>query len=119
MMNRKARHLLLVILLNLAFAIGLRILFRFNSMRRSANQAGDLSTAAGLPTADPNLWARSMEKLKEARSETENVGIDIPTELRHYDDRRWFLGTQVAEGQEIQRAAGAGFCGPRGDDSAR
>lgn len=38
-----------------------------------------------------------MEKVKEARAETENVGIEIPQQLRHYDERRWFLATQVAE----------------------
>jgi hypothetical protein len=38
-----------------------------------------------------------MDKLKETRAESENVGIEVPAQLRHYDDRRWFLGTQVAE----------------------
>jgi hypothetical protein len=37
-----------------------------------------------------------MEKVKEDRGETGNVGIEIPAELRHYDERRWFLATQVA-----------------------
>jgi Family of unknown function (DUF5715) len=38
-----------------------------------------------------------MEKVKEVRPESENVGIEIPPELRHYEERRWFLATQVAE----------------------
>jgi hypothetical protein len=48
-------------------------------------------------SADPNLWARSMEKVKEDRGETGNVALEIPTQLRHYEDRHWFLATQVAE----------------------
>jgi hypothetical protein len=43
------------------------------------------------------LWARSIDKVKEDRGETGNVAIEIPAELRHYDERRWFLATQVAE----------------------
>jgi hypothetical protein len=47
--------------------------------------------------ADPDLWARSMEKVKEDRGATGNVALEIPPELRHYTDRHWFLATQVAE----------------------
>ena len=32
-----------------------------------------------------------------AMAKTENVAIEIPTQLRHYEDRHWFLATQVAE----------------------
>jgi len=35
-----------------------------------------------------------MEKVKEDRG---GGGIEIPSELRHYNDRHWFLATQVAE----------------------
>jgi hypothetical protein len=42
-----------------------------------------------------------MEKIKEARGETENVAIEIPAELRHYDERRWFLAAQVAEVKKL------------------
>jgi hypothetical protein len=38
-----------------------------------------------------------MEKVKENRGETGNVALEIPAELRHYEERRWFLATQVAE----------------------
>jgi hypothetical protein len=38
-----------------------------------------------------------MEKVKEERGDTGNVAMEIPAQLRHYDDRRWFLATQVAE----------------------
>ena len=38
-----------------------------------------------------------MDKVREARAETDNIAIEIPTQLRHYEDRHWFLATQVAE----------------------
>jgi hypothetical protein len=96
-MNRKARKLLLLILVGAAFGIGVWALLRFAPLTRHANQSADLSNAASLRNADPDLWARSMERVKEDRGGIGNVAIEIPTELRHYEDRHWFLATQVAE----------------------
>jgi len=95
-MNREARRYLLFIVASVAFGLGVWALLRFTAFRRPANQSGDPSSASP-PNADPNLWVRSMEKLKETRPETENVALEIPTQLRHYEDRHWFLATQVAE----------------------
>jgi hypothetical protein len=97
MMNRKVRKLLLFVLVGAAFGIGVWAFLRFTPLVRHANQSADLSNAAGLRSADPDLWARSMEKVKEDRGGIGNVAIEIPTELRHYEDRHWFLATQVAE----------------------
>src|SRR5262249_51261456 len=38
-------------------------------------------------------------KIKEDRSAdaSASVALDVPSELRHYEDRHWFLATQVAE----------------------
>src|SRR2546425_1000292 len=103
-MNREARQYLLVILMSAGFGIGVWALLRFTPLIRQsnqsvphANQSADLSNTAGLRDADPVLWSRSMEKVKEDRAETERVALEIPPELRHYEDRHWFLATQVAE----------------------
>ena len=87
-----------------AFGIGVWALLRFtprirhaNQSVRPATQSADLSNGASLGGADPDLWTRSMEKVKEDRAETEKVALEIPPELRHYEDRHWFLATQVAE----------------------
>ena len=103
-MNREARQYLLVILMSAAFGIGVWALLRFTprirhakQSVRPATQSADLSNGASLGGADPDLWTRSMEKVKEDRAETEKVALEIPTELRHYEDRHWFLATQVAE----------------------
>jgi hypothetical protein len=94
MMNLKARHLLLLIIVTAAFAAGVWALARFTPQRPSP---GESSTPVSPRASDPDLWARSMEKVKEDRGESGNVPIEIPSELRHYDERRWFLATQVAE----------------------
>src|SRR2546430_17356648 len=107
-MNREARQYLLVILMSAAFGIGVWALLRFtprirhaNQSARPATQSADLSNGASLGDADPDLWSRSMEKVKEDRAETEKVALEIPPELRHYEDRHWFLATQVAEVKKI------------------
>jgi hypothetical protein len=96
-MNREARQFLLLILVSAAFAVGVWALLRFTALKRHVDRSADLSDAASLRSADPDLWGRSLEKVKEDRGENGNVGLEIPTELRHYEDRYWFLATQVAE----------------------
>src|SRR5437868_14023447 len=46
---------------------------------------------------DSDRWREAVEKVKADRTNPENVALDIPPELRHYEDRHWFLATQVAE----------------------
>jgi len=96
-MNREARQILLLIIVSLAGGAGVWALLRFTSPARHANQSANLVNAAELRSADPDLWARSMAKVKEDRGDSGNVGLEIPSQLRHYPDRHWFLATQVAE----------------------
>ena len=77
--------------------MGVWALLRFTAPRRHVYQSADLSDAASIRSADPDLWARSLEKVKEDRGNSGNVALEIPPELRHYEDRHWFLATQVAE----------------------
>ena len=93
-MKLKARHLLLLIVVTAAFAAGVWAVARFTLKQPPP---GEPTTAAPPRAADPDLWRRSLEKIKEVRGDTGNVAIEIPSELRHYDERRWFLATQVAE----------------------
>ena len=94
-MNERVRRLLLFIVLSAVIAVAAWALLRFNALKRLAlRQPNDLSNPAGLRSADPDLWTRAVEKVKEDRS---GGAVEIPPELRHYDDRHWFLATQVAE----------------------
>jgi hypothetical protein len=96
-MNREVRQILLLIIVSVATGAGVWALLRFTSPARRANQSVNLANAADLRRPDPDLWARSMEKVKEDRGANGNVGLEIPSQLRHYPDRHWFLATQVAE----------------------
>jgi hypothetical protein len=66
-------------------------------LKRQALRQSALPDKTSERRADPHLWSRSMEKVKEDRGDTGNVALEIPPELRHYTDRHWFLATQVAE----------------------
>src|ERR1700704_2199980 len=96
-MNRRGRYLLLFIVASAAIAAGAWAFLHFRALRRQALRQYDLSDKTSERRVDPDLWARSMERVKEDRGETGNVGIEIPPQLRHYADRHWFLATQVAE----------------------
>ena len=60
---------------------------------RSANDSFDLASN------EADAWTRAVEKVKEDRPEPAggNAPLEIPSQLRHYSDRYWFLATQVAE----------------------
>src|SRR6185503_12716562 len=43
-------------------------------------------------------WEQAVAKVKEARSDPDGTtALEIPPELQHYSEHRWFLATQVAE----------------------
>jgi chorismate mutase len=94
MKNRKRRYFLLLIVAIAMLAAGAWALVRF-TLNRQAN--GEAASAAAPGVTDPDLWAHGIEKVKADRFGVGDVAIEIPPELRHYDERRWFLATQVAE----------------------
>jgi len=90
-MNR-VRQLLLLIVAVSAIAGGAWAFLRFKELKRQAlSQLENPSNPGG---SDAEMWTRAVEKVKEDRG---GGGIEIPPELRHYEDRHWFLATQVAE----------------------
>src|SRR2546422_2704354 len=96
-MNRRSRYLLLLIVATAAIAAGAWAFIHFRVLKRQTLRQYDLSGKTSERRADPDLWARSLEKVKEGRGDTGNVALEIPPELRHYSDRHWFLATQIAE----------------------
>jgi len=100
MTNLSGRHLFLVIIVIAAIAAGGWTLNRFMLTRPSSE-----SSSAGSPRASDSDWARSLEKIKENRGDIGpggDVAMNVPEELRHYDDRRWFLAAQVAEVKKLR-----------------
>lgn len=48
-------------------------------------------------TATFEQWQQAVEKVKAERAESIRVPAETPAELKHYDERYWFLATQIAE----------------------
>jgi hypothetical protein len=88
------RIVLLFVLLALAGG-AVWIVFRVRSARRAREPQNEVATVAKLPDGDD--WNRAVEKVKADRADTGGGGLEIPPELKHYEERYWFLATQVAE----------------------
>jgi hypothetical protein len=97
MTNREVRQYLLLTVVCVACGVGVWALLRATAPGRQANQPSEVAKTPELTNADSDLWSRSMEKVKEDRGGIGNVALEIPPQLRHYEDRRWFLAAQVAE----------------------
>jgi Family of unknown function (DUF5715) len=95
-MNRIIRQVLLLIIFGSLMGLGVLAFQRYREVRR-LRLSDYLAKQASLQTTDAGLWLRSFEKVKEDRGQNGNVALEIPTQLRHYEDRHWFLATQVAE----------------------
>jgi hypothetical protein len=95
-MNERLRQSLLVIIVGSLMGLGVWAFLRYQVVKR-LRQSGFLANQANPQTTDADMWARAVEKVKEDRGTTGGAAIEIPTQLRHYEDRHWFLATQVAE----------------------
>ena len=94
-MNQRVRQGLLLIIVCSLMGLGVFAFLRYQIKR--LRQSEYLADQANQPNTDADLWARAIEKVKEDRGETGGAALEIPTQLRHYEDRHWFLATQVAE----------------------
>ena len=100
-MNRGARRILILIVATAVVAAGTLSFIYFREPKRQAVTHYDSSEKTSERSVDPDLWARSLEKVKEDRGTSGNVALEVPPELRHYSDRHWFLATQVAEVKKL------------------
>jgi hypothetical protein len=95
-MKQRVRQVLLLIIVCSLMGLGVLAFLRYRNVKR-LRQSDYLANRASPETTDADLWARAVEKVKEDRGGTGGAAIEIPTQLRHYEDRHWFLATQVAE----------------------
>jgi hypothetical protein len=93
----KFLRLFIIILVSVATGVGVWALLRFTAPKLLGQSANEPSRVAGSP--NPDQWAQAVQRVKEDRGDAANAQgpINIPSELRHYEDRHWFLATQVAE----------------------
>src|SRR5260370_8203981 len=94
---KKSTSVFLIILASAATGVAVWALLHFTAPRRHGQSTNNISSSASDTNADQ--WARAIERVKEDRGEAANGqgAINVPPELRHYEDRHWFLATQVAE----------------------
>ncbi len=72
---------------------------RFSAPRPHASETTSVTLASD-PGAgfDSERWRVAIEKAKADRAGVgANVALDVPSQLRHYEERHWFLAAQVAE----------------------
>jgi len=94
----KNTSLVLIILASAATGVAVWALLHFTAPRGQGPRQS-ANYVANLTNSNADLWDQAVEKVKADRGEPAggHAAADIPPELRHYDDKHWFLATQVAE----------------------
>ena len=69
--------------------------FHFKAKRRLAQT--QTSPAYINNSSDADAWYRAVEQVKADRGGTGAGVLEVPQELKHYEERYWFLAAQVAE----------------------
>src|SRR6185503_8160491 len=67
---------------------------RFRAVQRNRLVQSAESDSAQNTTSD---WDLAVDKVKAERDSSLGGNLEIPPELKHYEERYWFLATQVAE----------------------
>ena len=99
-MPRRTR-IVLISLTIAALAASAWAMIRFGALQRFHRSSANLTSFAALRSVD-ELWSEGVEKIKADRADPSlNVALEVPSELRHYEDRHWFLATQVAEVRKL------------------
>src|SRR5262245_61276528 len=92
-MSETKKRLLYLVLISCATGMAVWAMLRYT--KHEWRQTADAGTAK-IRSVD-ELWAEGVEKVKADRlGQGQDVALEVPTELKHYEDRRWFLATQVA-----------------------
>src|SRR5713226_7295846 len=94
---KKSTSVFLIIIASAATGVAVWALLHFTAPRRHGQSTNNISSSASNTNADQ--WARAIERVKEDRGDAANGQgtVNVPPELRHYEDRHWFLATQLAE----------------------
>src|SRR6266699_1596122 len=96
---KETTRLVINILAIAALGVGLWALLHFTAPKRQSRGQSTNSLSNFTNSTNDELWAQAVEKVKADRGEAANgkTAAEVPPELRHYEDRHWFLATQVAE----------------------
>ena len=90
------RRIIFVLTLILLAAGAGWALFHFKLAKRTSIQSATNLVSVSY-VLDADAWNRAVETAKADRGGEGAGALEIPPELRHYEERYWFLATQVAE----------------------
>ena len=93
------RRVLGPIVLSLAVGVTVWAALRFSALRPHASESVPAVLVADYGAGfDSPEWRDAVEKAKADRAGFgANVALEVPSQLRHYEERHWFLAAQVAE----------------------
>ncbi|HEY8203406.1 MAG TPA: DUF5715 family protein [Pyrinomonadaceae bacterium] len=99
MKSRSATSYLVLILVSAAAGTAVWAALHLTAPRRLLFGESKIDPPVVERGFDSERWAEAIQKVKEDRAAdpATNVPLEVPPELRHYEDRHWFLATQVAE----------------------
>lgn len=90
-----SRRVVLVLVLMMMAGVAVWAALRLRATRR--NQFVQAVTQSFTPNTNNLDWNLAVEQVKAERDSSLGGALDIPPELKHYEERYWFLATQVAE----------------------
>ena len=96
-MKETAKQLVTPVVLSVAGAVAVWAALHFTAPKSVTREATATSISNSISSFDSDRWREAVEKVKADRVNPETVALDVPPEMRHYEDRHWFLATQVAE----------------------
>jgi Family of unknown function (DUF5715) len=88
-----------VIPVALSVAVGLIVwgALHFTAPKLWSSGETTLNALVSPSNFDTDRWQAAVEKVKADRTDPSNAALNVPSELRHYEERHWFLAAQVAE----------------------
>jgi len=92
-----AKQFVTPVILSVAGAVAVWAALHFTAPKAVKLEATATSMSNSGSGFDTDRWREAVAKVKADRLNPENVALDVPPEMRHYEDRHWFLATQVAE----------------------
>ncbi|HKG58948.1 MAG TPA: DUF5715 family protein [Pyrinomonadaceae bacterium] len=90
-----SRRVVLVLFLTIVAGVAAWAAVRLRAARR--NQLVQSITESFAPNSTSADWNLAVEQVKAERDASLGGALEIPPELKHYEERYWFLATQVAE----------------------
>lgn len=91
------RRVALVSVFIVLAGVAVWVAFRYRATRHSQLLQSAVEANFTPNTNAVDSWNVAVDKVKAERDASLGGALEIPPELKHYDERYWFLATQVAE----------------------